>query len=99
MSLETKQDLYDLSNGAILQYNGSEYMKIKTDKDRYGSPEGIIVLDIKNNEEMQFRSVNDGILLLDSDTAFFRGETDSVTEIEHTDTDKQRLQEYINTLY
>lgn len=97
-TVTTKDDVYSLPNGAIVTFKESQFMKIRTDKDQWGSPEGIHVVNMETDTSKQLRSVNDVFALVDRDTiAFSNGDIDP-EDIEHTDTDKEQLMKYINQI-
>lgn len=96
--IQTKQDLHDLPNGAVLDFQDHELLKIKTDKDRYGSEQGIIVLD-EQGEQRKIHPIHDGVVLVDENAAFITGDPHDPSTITYLETDKERLKQYLNTLY
>jgi len=94
--ITSKSDLYELPNGAVLSFDNTELLKLKTNKDRYGSETGILVLDTESDTKRQIRSVNDGVCLVAENAAFISEQPKPVSEIEYLETDKERLQEWIN---
>jgi len=99
-TLNKTNDLYELPNGAILSYNGSTYMKIKTEKTRYGNPENILVFNTETDEKKEIRSpTQDQVIMTDPNPIAFGGNTDHVSEITHKQTDKSWLKTYLQEHY
>lgn len=63
-----KQQLIDASFGTTVRYDGDEYTKVKTRKDRYGTEQGIVMYERKSRDEYYFKFFgNDGVDITLSD--------------------------------
>jgi len=95
--LNTTGDMYELPNGAIISHNTTRYMKIKTEKTRYGNPENILVVNTETERVKEIRSPRSNqFVITDPNPVVFTGDETSVSRMEHVTTDKNRLQEYLN---
>lgn len=98
MTIETKQDVYDLPNGAVISFRGDTLLKVRTKKRSDGTIEGLGVVDLDSETHGELRSVNDGFVLTDRNPVAFGGTPHDPSEVSHERTDKELLKTYISRI-
>jgi hypothetical protein len=93
-----KTDLFTLSNGTKLTVDGTEYMKVRTEKDRWGSPTNLELVKLQSDTIKEMRFEGGELFVCDPNPIAFGGNGTDFDSVEIGGTDKELLREYIGQI-